>query len=295
MTTIVRHRKRGTTYTIIGRATAQVSTTPILEGQQVAVYRGEDGQLWVRGDAEFRDGRFEDVTPKRKWWPEDFVDEAMPEGTFSPDDWILGRCGETWVMAPPDRNDARDHGLILVRAGDEVAFAWNEPRGRDKMLIYPDGTWSLEAGEPDDWTHVFDDDDFENSGDSLDDFARDNRDMAGLKEGDEPIRIDVAFIKWGDARFQLDFARGEARFVPAAASDTAKVREDDARGDMGSGDRAGGTPPIRDWTVEDSHTAREILSYLGIGSDASLEPGADRRRDKVAAIICAAREGASHV
>lgn len=45
-----------------------------------------------------------------------------------------------------------------------------------------------------------------------------------------------------------------------------------------------------DWTVSDSEAARAILNYLGIGDDPSLEPGADRRRDKVAALICDARE-----
>ena len=49
------------------------------------------------------------------------------------------------------------------------------------------------------------------------------------------------------------------------------------------------SPPVSedavdDWTVDDSLTSREILHYLGIGSDASLEPG-DRRRDKIARMI----------
>jgi len=41
----------------------------------------------------------------------------------------------------------------------------------------------------------------------------------------------------------------------------------------------------QDWTVSDTETARDILSYLGIGSDPSLEPGADYRRDHVARLI----------
>lgn len=40
-----------------------------------------------------------------------------------------------------------------------------------------------------------------------------------------------------------------------------------------------------DWTVADTDTAREILNNLGIGDDASKEPGADHRRDRVAKII----------
>ncbi len=48
-----------------------------------------------------------------------------------------------------------------------------------------------------------------------------------------------------------------------------------------------------DWTVDDTDTAREILNYLGYGSDASREPGADRRRDKIAAMICARIDAAT--
>lgn len=52
----------------------------------------------------------------------------------------------------------------------------------------------------------------------------------------------------------------------------------------------GASPPVThvewgDWTVDDTDTAREILNYLGIGADASREPGADRRRDKIAEMI----------
>lgn len=48
-----------------------------------------------------------------------------------------------------------------------------------------------------------------------------------------------------------------------------------------------------DWTVDDTDTAREILNYLGHGSDASREPGADRRRDKIAAMIRARIDAAT--
>ena len=49
------------------------------------------------------------------------------------------------------------------------------------------------------------------------------------------------------------------------------------------------TDMTADWTVADTELARDILSYLGIGSDVSLEPG-DRRRDHIAAMIYADRE-----
>jgi hypothetical protein len=54
-----RHKKRGTTYKVIGTAEAQVEDC-ILEGHRVVVYRADsDGKLWVRPTEEFYDGRFE--------------------------------------------------------------------------------------------------------------------------------------------------------------------------------------------------------------------------------------------
>lgn len=44
------------------------------------------------------------------------------------------------------------------------------------------------------------------------------------------------------------------------------------------------------WPLDDTDTAGRILDYLGIGHEASREPGADRHRDRIAAMICADRE-----
>jgi hypothetical protein len=55
-----RHKKRGTTYEEIGRAKLQASDTGGMgDHHPMVVYRGEDGQLWVRPEDEFEDGRFE--------------------------------------------------------------------------------------------------------------------------------------------------------------------------------------------------------------------------------------------
>ena len=73
----VRHKKRGTTYTVVGHAGLQISIAdgntvssdriglePINfkrfhEGDRLVVYRGDDGRLWARDPDEFNDGRFE--------------------------------------------------------------------------------------------------------------------------------------------------------------------------------------------------------------------------------------------
>jgi len=56
----VRHKKRGTEYTIIGVGRAQGELS---DEDPVVLYRGDaDGGLWVRHQAEFSDGRFEYIT-----------------------------------------------------------------------------------------------------------------------------------------------------------------------------------------------------------------------------------------
>jgi len=53
--TVYRHVKRGGLYHVIGDGTAQ---GPIPDMEPVTIYRSEDGRIWVRGTAEFTDGRF---------------------------------------------------------------------------------------------------------------------------------------------------------------------------------------------------------------------------------------------
>lgn len=59
----VRHKKRDSTYNVVGEAELQLSSPVILEeGRSLTVYRSEkDGKLWVRPSSEFNDGRFEEI------------------------------------------------------------------------------------------------------------------------------------------------------------------------------------------------------------------------------------------
>lgn len=63
--TIVRHRERGTMYTVVGDATLQTSV-PIGDDTALVIYQGEDGRFWARSAVEFFDGRFENVSPANK-------------------------------------------------------------------------------------------------------------------------------------------------------------------------------------------------------------------------------------
>lgn len=71
MSTRWRHKKRGSIYIEIGRAKLQAADTGgMADNQPMVVYRGEDGQLWVRPEDEFEDGRFERVDSSSASSPE---------------------------------------------------------------------------------------------------------------------------------------------------------------------------------------------------------------------------------
>ena len=58
-----RHKKRGTTYVLLGNAITQTEA-PLSDMDPVLVYQSEkDGTLWVRPGHEFLDGRFEEISP----------------------------------------------------------------------------------------------------------------------------------------------------------------------------------------------------------------------------------------
>jgi len=66
---LVRHKKRGTIYRVIGEGKIQASrwfykvadiAVPV-DMCEMTIYEGEDGQVYVRPTSEFNDGRFEDL------------------------------------------------------------------------------------------------------------------------------------------------------------------------------------------------------------------------------------------
>lgn len=58
-----RHKRRGTTYEVVGPATLQAEGGAY-DLDELVIYRGEDGRLWARLKSEFEDGRFEPVSEK---------------------------------------------------------------------------------------------------------------------------------------------------------------------------------------------------------------------------------------
>jgi hypothetical protein len=74
----VRHKKRGSTYRVIGLATIQ-SGEPIQDMAEIILYQSEDdGRIWARTPFEFEDGRFED-RPRQKRRQSDLVPLILPQ------------------------------------------------------------------------------------------------------------------------------------------------------------------------------------------------------------------------
>ena len=57
----VRHKRRGTIYTVLFEGQLQWSEQPQLEDIIMTVYKSESGKIWIRPSSEFNDGRFEEL------------------------------------------------------------------------------------------------------------------------------------------------------------------------------------------------------------------------------------------
>lgn len=62
----VRHRKRGTCYSVVTRCALLQSAEPIGEAAVLVIYKGDDGRFWARPESEFDDGRFEPMHDQQR-------------------------------------------------------------------------------------------------------------------------------------------------------------------------------------------------------------------------------------
>ncbi len=115
-----RHRKRGSTYQVIGKAELQVAGMfPPTEGDKLTIYRAEDGTLWARPTPEFEDGRFEDLGAKpagdpagepRAW--------IVTNGKEEPD-----RMYRRFGTFGPYFTTVEDHAVRFARRADAEMYA----------------------------------------------------------------------------------------------------------------------------------------------------------------------------
>lgn len=132
-----RHKKRGTTYEVVGVAELQVALPPDpTEGAKLVVYRCEaDGRLWARRQTEFLDGRFERLPPVVTA-PEGLALETTAEERAS-----LSRYEPRTIMG----RLARDFDRLLSRLSQSAA----EERGRIVAWLNDDDGKTLERDPKD--------------------------------------------------------------------------------------------------------------------------------------------------
>lgn len=155
-----------------------------------------------------------DFSATRRWWPECLVDEVMPEGRTSPEAWLKpGADGVTAFLW--DDEEAEQRVVATAAPGSTVAFLWYEDRGRVRVRIIADGSWSFDgdgraAGVPDlftgevmaelpaarveDATHFFIAGDWETCADSMDELARNFADFD--PPGPEGATVEVWMGCW---------------------------------------------------------------------------------------------------
>lgn len=70
----------------------------------------------------------------RLWYPDDLVDEFIPDGRSRPEAWL-----DFLHMSPDDMGEEERFLARYYKAGDEIAFKWCERRGHVTILIDADG------------------------------------------------------------------------------------------------------------------------------------------------------------
>jgi len=82
-----RHSARGSTYRIVAMADVQASTRPLVDGDAVVLYQGDEtGDYHVRLPAEFLDGRFEQLDINKPY-TQNFLSSVAIEADHQIERW----------------------------------------------------------------------------------------------------------------------------------------------------------------------------------------------------------------
>ena len=123
-----RHKKRGTTYTIVGKARLQ-SERAVFEGCGLTVYRcRETGVLCARPVAEFEDGRFEKLAPALSEGGDGWQDIASAPRDGTPIQiWQEGLEPNQYVAAFDDRWSNGGWWVICDGKNTEIPLRGSAP------------------------------------------------------------------------------------------------------------------------------------------------------------------------
>jgi hypothetical protein len=102
---------------------------------------------------------------ERLYWPDGYVDEVvLDEGRRHPTAWLFRDDDGQVRLVPWDER----HAGKAVKHGDEIKFAWSEPRPDVRITFHADGTYTVHGADAaPDANNFWDPGDTENSGDSL--------------------------------------------------------------------------------------------------------------------------------
>lgn len=111
----------------------------------------------------------------RRWYPEDLVDEVLPDARASAGAWLI-RDELGWkIDGCGDGDPGEFDGARRVKDGDLVNFLWSEDRDPIDVIFDDDGAFELVGGSfAPDATHLHDGDDivFVNAGETPEEALR---------------------------------------------------------------------------------------------------------------------------
>lgn len=144
---------------------------------------------------------------KIEYWPEQLVDEVMPPGRDSPEEWLTGEPPNVLlVVNPGDEDWGGGLRTIALADGDIIEFARCEnfaAYGDVTLTIEASGAWSINAPMPHKATAccVLDGWQGETVAGSVEDMVQDF-----LQEGPDPGDYNIAFFHWDELTMCFDKA-----------------------------------------------------------------------------------------
>lgn len=153
-----RHLKRGTSYTVLATGLLQIATRQVVEGDRVVAYRGVDGDVWFRAEAEFLDGRFEAIDgsgfeAQAPWgWYHSADEEQMSAGPFaSREEAIADGKGYGYASFPSEGENPVDLVSFHIQEAANDPLRLADWIGADRLIERADEEVSESDRVSSDW------------------------------------------------------------------------------------------------------------------------------------------------
>lgn len=83
-----------------------------------------------------------------RWWPSDYLDESMPDGRPSPDDWIAALDDGAPALVGPYGEDSDKEDMVALADGETVSFSRYQGHGQATLILDRDGSFSVDLPMP---------------------------------------------------------------------------------------------------------------------------------------------------